>query len=225
MQPGFQVLKRHKAVSAEWARKFSSIPVADISDSMSRMNSGGARLRPLHAGGGVSGPALTVKTRPGDNLMIHMALNLASPGDVIVIDAGGDLNNAVIGERMLAYCIAKKFAGIIIYGAIRDYKWIRQQNFPVYACGITHQGPYKDGPGEINTPVTLGGMVVAPGDLIVGDEDGLLCIPEGAVADIYKAALAKLEYENSTFSTIGQSDNDEAKYRAKLTKLGCFFEG
>jgi len=167
MQPGFQVLRRRSAVSAEWVEKFASIPVANISDSMSRLNAGGARLRPMHAGGVLCGPAVTVKSCPGDNLMTHMALNLAVAGDVIVVDAGGDLTNAIVGERMLAYCIAKKFAGIVIHGAVRDFGWIRRNAFPVYACGVTHQGPYKNGPGEINTPVSLAGMVVAPGDLMV----------------------------------------------------------
>ncbi|UHL65752.1 RraA family protein [Paralcaligenes sp. KSB-10] len=224
MQAGFQVLKRRSAVGSEWADKFSAIPVANISDSMSRLNSGGAALRPLHAGGVLCGPALTVKSCPGDNLMTHMALNLAVAGDVIVVDAGGDLSNAIIGERMLAYCIAKKFAGIVINGAVRDFGWIRRQSFPVYACGITHQGPYKNGPGEINTPVSIGGMVVAPGDLMVGDDDGLICIPQANVADVYAKSAAKFEHESRTFAAIGQGDNNADGYRAQLMKLGCYFE-
>ena len=224
MQAGFQVLKRRSVVGGEWVGKFSAIPVANISDSMSRLNSGGATLRPLHAGGVLCGPALTVKSCPGDNLMTHMALNLAVAGDVIVVDAGGDLSNAIIGERMLAYCIAKKFAGIVINGAVRDFGWIRQQSFPVYACGITHQGPYKNGPGEINTSVSIGGMVVAPGDLMVGDDDGLICIPQANVADVYVKSAAKFEHESRTFAAIGQGDNNAEGYRATLVKLGCYFE-
>ena len=224
MQPGFQALKRHHTVAAEWVQKFASIPVANISDSMSRLNSGGTQLRPLHAGGVLCGPAVTVKSAPGDNLMTHMALNLAVEGDVIVVDAGGDLTNAIIGERMLAYCIAKKFAGIVIYGAVRDFGWIRRQDFPVYACGVTHQGPYKNGPGEINTPISLGGMVVSAGDLIVGDEDGLVCIPRLSVEAIHAKAAAKFKHESETFAAIGRGDNDAAGYRAKLVQLGCFFE-
>jgi len=224
MQAGFQVLKRRNAVGREWVERFATIPVANISDSMSRLNSGGASLRPMHAGGVLCGPAVTVKSAPGDNLMTHMALNLAVEGDVVVVDAGGDLTNAIIGERMLAYCIAKKFAGIVIYGAVRDSGWIRRQDFPVYACGITHQGPYKNGPGEINTSVSIGGMVVMPGDLMVGDEDGLVCIPQASVPAIHDKAAAKFKHETETFASIGKGDNDEAGYRAKLIKLGCFFE-
>lgn len=224
MQPGFQVLKRRSAVSTEWVEKFSSIPVANISDSMSRLNSGGATLRPIHAGGVLCGPAVTVKTCPGDNLMTHMALNLAVEGDVIVVDAGGVLANAIIGERMLAYCIAKKFAGIVIHGAVRDFGWIRKNTFPVYACGVTHQGPYKNGPGEINVPISLAGMVVSPGDLMLGDEDGLVCIPQQDVASVHPKAAAKFKHESETFADIGKGDNDAAGYRAKLIKLGCHFE-
>jgi regulator of RNase E activity RraA len=224
MQLGFQVLKRHKVASKAWAEKFATIPVANISDSMSRLNSGGARLRPLHAGGVLCGPAITVKSAPGDNLMTHMALNLAVEGDVLVVDAGGELTNAIIGERMLAYCIAKKFAGVVIHGAVRDYGWIREQRFPVYACGVTHQGPHKNGPGEINTPVALDGMVICPGDLVVGDDDGLVSIPYSAVDDVYVKAATKFKHESDTFASIGLGDNDAAGYRAKLLKLGCFFE-
>lgn len=224
MQAGFQVLKRRQAVDKDWVTKFASIPVANISDSMSRLNSGSARLRPMHSGGVLCGPAITVKSAPGDNLMTHMALNMAVEGDVIVVDAGGDLTNAIIGERMLAYCIAKKFAGIVIHGAVRDIGWIRKQEFPVYACGVTHQGPYKNGPGEINTSVSLGGMVVAPGDLVVGDEDGLVCIPRESVALVHEKAAAKFKHESDTFTAIGRGDNDAGGYRAKLAKLGCYFE-
>lgn len=91
--------------------KFRDLPVANISDAMSRTNAGGARLRPLHAGGPIAGPALTVKTRPGDNLMVHKALLVAEPGDVIVVDAGGDLTTALVGELMLSCAIARGCRG------------------------------------------------------------------------------------------------------------------
>jgi RraA family protein len=192
---------------------------------MSRMVAGGSQLRPMHAAGVLCGPAVTVRTCPGDNLMTHMALNMAVEGDVIVVDAQGDLTNAIVGERMLAYCIAKKFAGVVIHGAVRDYGWIRTHDFPVYACGITHRGPYKNGPGEINVPIAIGGMVIAPGDLLVGDEDGLVCVPQADVATVHALAAAKFKQESETFDAIAtKADNDAAGYRAKLVKLGCFFE-
>ena len=161
-------MKRKRAVGAAMVEKFRSLPVANISDSMYRLTAGGPRLRPYHAGGVLCGPALTVKSRPGDNLMMHMALNLAVPGDIIVVDAGGDLTNSITGERMLAYAERKGFGGVVIDGAIRDVAYVRQRNFPVYAAGVSHRGPYKDGPGEINVPVSIDGMVIEPGDLVIG---------------------------------------------------------
>ena len=156
---GCQILKRQRAVSLELARQFLQVPVANVSDCMSRMTAGGARLRPMHDGTAMAGPAFTIKTRPGDNLLIHKALKLAQPGDVIVVDAGGDLTNALIGEIMVGEAKLKGFGGIVINGAIRDSAVIRKDGFPVFAAGVTHRGPYKDGPGEINVPIAIDGMV------------------------------------------------------------------
>src|SRR5436190_14264446 len=117
---GFQIAKRTRKVDAATAAKFRELPVANISDSMSRMTAGGARLRPMHAGGALAGPALTVKTRPGDNLMIHKALDIAEPGDVIVVDGGGELTNSLIGEMMVAHAQKRGIAGMVLNGSIRD---------------------------------------------------------------------------------------------------------
>ena len=224
MPAGFRILKRKRKVAAQWAEKFRALPVANVSDSMFRLTAGGARLRPYHRGGAMAGPALTVRSAPGDNLMVHMALNLAEKGDVIVVDAGGQLENSIVGERMLAYCVAKGFGGIVINGAVRDVAWIRAQDFPVYAAGVTHRGPYKNGPGEINVPIALDGMGIAPGDLVIGDDDGLLCVPYDDVEAVYQAASKKHEMETSTFKDIGKGDNNRAQYEKTLRELGCEFE-
>lgn len=224
MPAGFRVLKRRRKVDATVVDKFRRIPVANISDSMFRMSAGGARLRPYHARGVLAGPALTVRTAPGDNLMVHMALNLAEKGDVIVVDAGGELTNSIIGERMLAYCQAKGFAGIVINGAVRDVGYIKSHDFPVYAAGVTHRGPYKNGPGEINVTIAIDGMAIEPGDLVMGDDDGLLCIPHGDAEAVYKLAHEKHEMETRTFKDIGKGDNNRAKFESQLRELGCEFE-
>ncbi len=100
---GFQICKRTRKVDADIVSKFRELPVANISDSMSRMTAAGAKLRPIHAGGVLAGPAFTVKTRPGDNLMVHKAIDIAEPGDIMVVDGGGDLTNSLIGEMMTAH--------------------------------------------------------------------------------------------------------------------------
>jgi len=224
MTTGFRVLKRRRQVAGTLIEKFRHLPVANISDCMHRMTAAGPRLRPFHAAGVLCGPAVTVKSRPGDNLMTHMALNLAVEGDIIVVDAGGELTNAIVGERMLAYCVAKKFGGIVINGAVRDLAWIKTRNFPVYAAGVTHRGPYKDGPGEINVPIAIEGMVIEPGDLIVGDDDGLVCVPFDQAESICALTTAKHKSETDTFADIGKGDNNKAQYEKRLRELGCVFE-
>lgn len=221
MPIGFRILPRGRSVSAETVARYRGLPVANVSDMMARAAAGGPRLRPLHAGGYLSGPAFTVKTRPGDNLMVHKALDLAAAGDVVVVDAGGDLTNSIVGELMLAYAEKKGLAGVVIDGAVRDIAAIRAGRFPVYAAGVTHRGPYKDGPGEINVPIAIDGMVIAPGDLIIGDEDGLLCVPFDQTAEVYAAASAKHAAEEKQMAAIGAGKNDRSWVDATLKRLGC----
>jgi RraA family protein len=219
---GFQVLPRPRAVDAATIEKFKGVPVACVSDIMSRMSACGASLRPLHGGGPMAGAALTVKTRPGDNLMIHKALLLAQPGDVIVVDAGGDLTNALVGELMLSYAMMSGVAGVVIHGAVRDCGWIRTNNFPVYAAGVTHRGPYRDGPGEINVPVAFGGMVIQPGDLMLGDDDGLLCVGFDQTEAIYGAACKKRDAEAVILAkTLAGELDKKAWVDEALKRLGC----
>src|SRR6201998_540406 len=112
MSVGFRILKRERKVAPEVVERFTRLPVANVSDSMSRRRAAGARRRPMHQSGGMAGPALTVKTRPGDNLMIHKAMAIAKPGDVIVVDAGGDLTNSLFGEIMSTGAEANGWAGL-----------------------------------------------------------------------------------------------------------------
>lgn len=221
MTAGFRIFERQRKVSGEVVQKFSSIPVANISDSMSRMNAAGSQLRPLHQGGKLAGAAITVKSRPGDNLMVHKALDLAEPGDVVVVDAGGDLTNAIIGELMVAHAIQRKLGGIVIYGAVRDLDAIQSGTFPVFAAGVTHRGPYKDGPGEINVPIAIGGMVVNAGDLVVGDSDGLLCVAYDDLDEVHAAAKAKNDAEAGQMAAIRAGTNDRTWVQFTLDKLKC----
>lgn len=224
MTNGLRILKRKRAVDLELAAKYLEVPVANVSDCMSRMTAGGSRLRPRHSGGRMAGPALTVKARPGDNLMILKALMLAQPGDVIVVDAGGDLTNALIGEIMVGDAILKKLGGMVINGAIRDSDEIRSMNFPVFAAGVTHRGPYKDGPGEINVPIAIDGMVIEPGDLVIGDGDGLLCVPFADAEALLHAAYQKQKIEEKMIAGIADGSYDRSWVDATLTRLNCFIE-
>ena len=218
---GLQILERKRQVPAHQVQAFQGLPVANISDCMTRMSAAGPRLRPMHRSGHLAGPALTVKTRPGDNLMIHKALTLAVPGDVIVVDAGGDLTNALFGEIMVATAVKLGVAGVVLNGAVRDSEEIGRGQFPLYAAGVTHRGPYKDGPGEINVPIAIDGMVIHPGDLIVGDADGLLCVPYDEVEEILAATRRKMVAEKKTLADIEAGTLDTAWIDVTLQRIGC----
>jgi regulator of RNase E activity RraA len=221
MPVGFRILKREKKIDAGVVERFARLPVANVSDSMSRLTAGGARLRPMHGGGGMAGPALTVKAAPGDNLMLHKAIALAEPGDVIVVDAGGDLTNALMGEMMLMQITKKKVAGVVINGAIRDAAFIRRQKLPVFAAGVTHRGPYKNGPGEINVPIAIDGMVIEPGDLVIGDDDGVLCVPIDQAETVFKAAQAKFDAEQKQMANIEAGTHDPSWVDKQLREQKC----
>ena len=225
MPAGLRVLPRSRVVAAETVARFRTLPVANVSDSMARLTAAGHRLRPMHRDGTMAGVALTVKAPPGDNLMLHKAIALSQPGDVVVLDGGGDLTNSLMGEMMLMQFVRKGVAGVVLNGAIRDADYIRKQDLPVYAAGITHRGPYKNGPGEINVPIAIDGMVVEPGDLVLGDHDGLLCVPFADTAAVLAAATAKFEAEQRQMANIEAGTHDASWVDAQLKKLGCEFVG
>ncbi|MDE2364159.1 MAG: RraA family protein [Hyphomicrobiales bacterium] len=222
MTVGFRIYPNPKQkASPDLVERFRQLPVANVSDSMSRMSAAGARLRPMHGGGVVlAGPAITVKSRPGDNLMLHKAIDLAEPGDVVVVDAGGDLTNALIGELMVAHAQRRGLGGIVINGAIRDCATIRSWNFPMYAAGVTHRGPYKDGPGEINVQIAIDGMVINPGDLVLGDDDGLVCVPLADAEKVYTATKKKHDAETAQLEAIRAGRNDRSWVDAELKARG-----
>jgi RraA family protein len=218
---GLQILKRTRQVDARIVQAFAEIPVANVSDCMTRMTAGGPRLRPMHDGARMGGPALTVKCRPGDNLMIHKALDMAQPGDVIVVDAGGDLTNALFGEIMVSYAASRKLGGVVLNGAVRDIDFIAAGSFPIYAAGVTHRGPYKDGPGEINVPIAIDGMVIHAGDLVIGDADGLLCVPYEDCERVLAASREKVAQEKVTLANIAAGKHDTSWIDARLKAIGC----
>lgn len=221
MTIGFRVRSRPRAVEQAWVEKFRELPVANVSDSMHRMHAAGAQLRPMHRSGKLAGPAITVKAPPGDNLMLHKAIDMAAEGDVIVIDAGGDVTNALMGEMMLAHARGRGVAGFVLNGAIRDADAFLELNVPSFAAGVTHRGPYKNGPGEINCPIAIGGMVVMPGDLVLGDADGVVVIPIDDVAEVYDRTAAKHAAEHKQMENIKAGTHKPTWFNDALTKGGC----
>lgn len=223
MTIGFRIRSKWERVSPDYVEGFKGLPVANVSDSMSRMTAGGSRLRPMHASGGLVGPALTVKTRPGDNLMLHKAIEMARPGDVIVVDAGGDTTNSLMGELMLARAIERGVAGFVLNGSIRDADEIRSVNLPMFALGATHRGPYKDGPGEIGLPISIDGMVIEAGDLMLGDGDGVLSVPRADAETVLAAARKKHAAETLQMAQIKDGSIDRSWIDQALKAKGCVF--
>lgn len=199
----------HPARQSDLLRGFAAIPSANIGDGMERLGLLDSSIQAVWPGARVVGPAFTCWTRPGDNLWIHKALEEAAAGDVIVVNGGGDETRALIGELIGIRAKIKGIAGFVIDGAVRDAEGLAQYGMPVFARAITPAGPYKDGPGMLSTPIAVGGVSVAPGDIIVGDSDGVAVIPQARAEEILIAARAVQERE----------DERRAGYEAALEAL------
>jgi regulator of RNase E activity RraA len=148
------------------------------------------------------GLAVTVKTRAGDNLFVHRALELLKPGDVLVVDGGADESRALVGDIMKTIAESKGAAGFVIDGAIRDAAAFAASDFPTYARSVIHRGPYKDGPGEINVAVSIGGFVISPGDIIVGDDDGVVAFAPKKAGSLAEAVRQQLKREEAIKESI-----------------------
>lgn len=174
--PGFRVRKNISRPSKDLIAKFGDFDTADISDKLNRMYTMCAEIRSMTDVKRVVGPACTVKVFPGDNLMVHKALDIAQPGDVVVIDTTGSRNHAVLGDLITTKAKHRGIAGFVIDGLIRDVEDVGEVGLPVFARGVTAFGPLHRGPGEINYSVSCGGIVVEPGDIVAADSDGVVVV-------------------------------------------------
>ncbi len=176
-------------------RAAAQYPAAIMADAAGRRGATDGRIQPLGSHMQLCGPAFTVEVRPGDNLMIHAALLLARPGDVLVIDGQADTRAALMGELMCTHAIAAGLAGLVIDGAIRDRSDLRDGAFPVFACASNPNGPTKNLPGRIGHPVSVGGVTVNPGDLVRADQDGVLIVPRENIDTVLEGSDKKVKVE------------------------------
>jgi RraA family protein len=177
--------------STDMLRRFAALPTANVADAMDRLGVLDSRIKGVWPNATVVGPAYTVWTRAGDNKFVHEALRLAQPGDVIVVNGQGDESRALIGELMAERAKATGIAGFVIDGAVRDAEAIGEIEFPVFARAVTPAGPYKHGPGHLGRTVAVGGVAVAPGDIVVGDADGVVIVPLADAAQVLQSAEDK----------------------------------
>jgi len=196
------VVRDFERVAEDVVKEASKFQASILADVAGRRGTLDGRVRALDARMHVAGPALTVEVRPGDNLMIHAAMALAKPGDVLVIDGKGDTTCALMGAIMMNQCIAIGIAGVILDAAVRDSEEIRALGIPVYSTGTNPNGPTKFVPGRVNHPISVGGAAVSPGDLIVADADGVVVLEREKARAMLPLAAKKLADETARIEAI-----------------------
>ncbi len=179
MSIGFRVFLQRELPPKELVEAYKELPAPVVADCMNRLSAlhSGIRLVSKPFAGSMAGPALTVKARPGDNLLLHKAINMCQEGDVIVVSNAGDTSQALLGENMVGWLLHRKAGGLVVDGPVRDIAALKDCPMPIYARGTTPGGPFKEGPGEVNVPIACGNIHVNPGDIVLGDEDGVIIIP------------------------------------------------
>src|SRR3712207_776291 len=215
--PGFRYRRNTRGPASELVHRFDAFGAADVSDMMNRLYTMNHCIKPMTPRElRLLGPACTVKVFPGDNLMVHKSLDLANPGDVLVIDASSSMMTAVIGDLVSTKARHRGIAGVVVDGLVRDLDGILALgDFPVFARGTTPLGPLHRGPGEVNYPVSVGGIVVNPGDVVVGDADGVVVVPQESAESLlqrlearapgaaeYQSAVARGEFSNAWVDTM-----------------------
>lgn len=221
-KPNNCIVSGHQRPSRDLLSRFAGIPVSNIGDVMGTLSCMAPRIHPFN-NCPLLGPAFTVKVRAGDILILHKAITLAQPGDVIVVDGQGYTDVALTGELMTTFCRKKGLGGMVIDGSIRDAAAIRAYtDFPVYAVGVTPKGPLKVGGGEIGTPIACGGVCIHPGDILAGDDDGVVVISQQHAMAVADLAEANMERERGIMERLEKDGSwDRPWIDEKLKDTGC----
>ena len=220
------IVKDFERVSPEIVRRASTFAASILADVAGRRGTVDGRIQPLTPTMRLAGPAFTIEVRPGDNLMIHVALTMAKPGDILVIDGKGDRTCALMGSIMINACKKLGLGGVVIDGAVRDTEELRELAFPVYAICANPNGPTKFVPGRINWPISCGGISVRPGDLLVGDGDGVVVVEREKAGSLLDDAARKVADERARIADIVAGKNLRPKWLdASLRAAGLLKEG
>lgn len=206
-KPGFTIVKSIERPKPELVDKFRGLAAANISDIQGKLNTLDARVKPAYQPmSHLCGTALTVKARPGDNLLATKAIHMAQPGDVIIIDGGFDMTLSVWGGVMSSMARQNKVAGVVTDGLVRDVAECRETGLPIFSIGLTPVGPTKNSPGQINTPISCGGVIVNPGDIVVGDEDGVVIVRKEEAEAVLERTHERMRLEESWFEQISRGE-------------------
>jgi len=207
-QPSLEDIRRDfERVPADVVTKASQFAASILADVAGRRGAMDGRIAAVSPEMKLCGPAFTIEVRPGDNLMIHAAMSMAQPGDILVIDGKADQTCALMGAIMVNGCMKTRLGGIVMDAAMRDYEELKDMGFPVFSFGTNPNGPTKYVPGRINHPVSCGNMTVYPGDLIVGDADGVVVIERAKAASLLPLAAAKVADERKRIADIQAGKN------------------
>lgn len=223
-RPGLHITSGFERAPDDIVKKLGAFPVSILCDALGHRGVMDAGIEPILPNATMAGQALTVATRPADNLFAHVALKLAGPGDVIVIDAKGDQSCAIWGDLMARHAIAKGVAGLIVDGPVRDRAELIELNWPVYSRGVNPRGPEKDGPGEVNSPIACGGVPINPGDIIIGDGDGIIAIPQDMAEAAIELATARVAAEQKYADAIASGDDNPFGVIETLREKGLLGE-
>jgi RraA family protein len=220
--PGFRIETHVDRPSAETVAGLAEFETPAASDLMNRLYTMAPTIRNLTDDElRVAGPACTVKVYPGDNLMVHKALDIAQPGDVVVVDTSGSTMTAVLGDLISTKARHRGIAGFVVDGLVRDIDGIRKLgDFPVFARGVTPIGPLHRGPGEINCPISAGGVVVHPGDVIVGDLNGVVVVPRQIADELLVVLRAGAQSESDYLAAVARGDFSNAWVDSLLHEHG-----
>lgn len=219
---GFRIFKKISRAAPEDVALFDDIPVCNIVDCMNKISAAASAIKPLGSGR-IVGTAVTVKAPIGDNLMFHAAISFAQAGDIIVVDGGGCTERSVCGENMMQIARQKGVRGFVVDGTVRDSAALREfDDFNVFARGVMPNASYKGlGPGEMNVPVSIGGQVVFPGDIIIGDEDGVVAVRPRDAKAVAAAAKKLMEAEAANLELIKRGESDRSWVDKALAERGC----
>jgi regulator of RNase E activity RraA len=225
--PGFRVRASFERVDPEVVDGFRAFETPSVSDLMNRlytMDPGIRLLTPID--GPLVGCACTVKVFPGDNLMVHKSLDVAQPGDVIVVDAAGSTTNAALGDMISMKARHRGVAGFVVDGLVRDLPGILGLgDVTVFARGVTPLGPLHRGPGEVGYPVSVGRIVVRPGDVIVGDENGVVVVPREVAPELLERLRDKHDAEASYAEAVSRGEFSNAWVDETLRAGGAELDG
>lgn len=219
---GFRIKSNISRPSFDVAEMFEDFGLADISDHLNRLYTVDSAIRCLSGESRrLAGPVCTVKVYPGDNLMVHKVLDVAQPGDVVIIDARGSSANAVLGDTISMKARHRRIAGFIVDGYIRDLAPIRALDYPVYARGETPIGPLHRAPGEINYPVCCGGVAVMPGDIVIADKSGIVVLPQDCIEALHAELVRHNERAAGYLEKVRQGQFSNAWVDQLLENAQC----